>query len=621
MIALMTKWHALRRLRTFRWVAQAMMRRWLGLVAVTATMLGGVGITLLQPWPMKILVDNVLSDEPLPPGLDATLARLALDITPNLLLTIAVASTLLLFLAGWTLALAHTIAKIAYSQRMAYDLSAYLFGHLQRLSLRYHSRKSVGDSIRRVTSDTGFIATIIQGALLPSATAVLTLAGMFLIMWSMSPQLTLVSVAVVPLMAAGFVLYANRMLERSYAQQSAEGRIYDVVEQALSAMPVVQAFAQEERNERRLRGTTDAALRAAVASADIDLRFKIAIGVATALGTGAVLWFGARQVLAGQLTLGGLLVFLAYLASFYAPLNTLMYSSSTVQAAAGSARRVMEVLEAEEEVEERPTAVELGRVRGRVELQGVVFGYEAERPVLQDVSVVVEPGQTLALVGATGAGKSTLVGLVPRFFDPWQGRVLIDGIDVRDVTLKSLRGQVSLVLQEPFLFPMSVADNIAYGRPGATRQEVEAAARAANAHEFISRLAQGYDTVIGERGATLSGGERQRVAIARALLKDAPILILDEPTSALDVETEGLVLEALERLMAGRTTLIIAHRFTTIRNADQVVVLEHGRVVEAGTHEALIGTGGGVFRRLHVLQSAAAACESAVDVISSAVDP
>jgi ATP-binding cassette, subfamily B, bacterial len=578
---------SLRRRRTIRWVARTLAQRWTGLAAVVATMLGGVVITLLKPWPMKILVDNVLADRPLPPVMVSAFARLGVEAGPSLLLTGAVASTLLLFLAAWALNLGHTIAKIAYSKRMVYDLSAYLFAHLQRLSLRYHSRKPVGDSIRRVTTDTGFLSTLIQGALLPAATAALTLAGMFFIMWRMSPPLTLVAVAVVPLMAAGFLFYAKRMLERSYAQQAAEGAVYDVVEGTLSAVPVIQAFGQEERNERQLRASTGEALRAALAAADVELRFKVAIGIATALGTAAVLWMGARQVLDGHLTVGGLLVFLAYLASFYTPLHAIMYSSSTVQTAAGSARRVMEVLEAEEEVEERPGAAELGRVRGCIELQGVTFGYEAERPILHDVSLRVEPGQTLALVGATGAGKSTLVGLVPRFFDPWRGRVLLDGVDVCEVTLRSLRAQVSLVLQEPFLFPLSVAENIAYGRPGATRAEVEAAAVAANAHAFIERLPQGYETVIGERGATLSGGERQRVAIARALLKDAPVLILDEPTSALDAATEALVIEALERLMTGRTTLIIAHRFSTIRRADRVVVLEGGRVVEGLTSESM----------------------------------
>jgi ATP-binding cassette subfamily B protein/subfamily B ATP-binding cassette protein MsbA len=278
-----------------------------------------------------------------------------------------------------------------------------------------------------------------------------------------------------------------------------------------------------------------------------------------------------------------------------------MYTPATLQGATGSARRVLEVLEVEREVADRPGAQVLPAVKGHVLLEGVTFGYEPGRPVLHSVSLEVLPGQTVALVGFTGAGKTTLVSLVPRFFDPWEGHVTIDGHDLRDVSLGSLREQVAVVLQEPFLFPLTVAENIAYGRPGASRAEVEAAARAANAHSFIERLPGGYDAVVGERGVTLSGGERQRLAVARALLKDAPILILDEPTSALDGETEGLLLEALRRLMKGRTTLLIAHRLSTIRHADQIVVLHEGQIAERGTHEELLERGG-LYAHLHSVQ-------------------
>jgi ATP-binding cassette subfamily B protein/subfamily B ATP-binding cassette protein MsbA len=299
---------------------------------------------------------------------------------------------------------------------------------------------------------------------------------------------------------------------------------------------------------------------------------------------------------------GSILVFLAYLRAFYDPLNALMYAPSALHFVAGSARRVMEVLEAEREVAERPGAAPLARARGQVALQGVTFGYEPGRPVLRAVDLEARPGETVAIVGPSGAGKSTLVGLVPRFYDPWAGRVLLDGADLRDLRLADLRAQVALVLQEPFLFPVSVADNIAYGRPQASRAEVEAAAEAANAHAFIAALPDGYDTVVGERGATLSGGERQRLAIARALLKDAPILVLDEPTAALDAQTEALLLQALERLMAGRTTLIIAHRLSTIRRADRIAVLDGGALAELGTHAQLLAAGG-LYATLHRLQA------------------
>jgi ATP-binding cassette subfamily B protein/subfamily B ATP-binding cassette protein MsbA len=373
------------------------------------------------------------------------------------------------------------------------------------------------------------------------------------------------------------------------------------VEQTLSAIPVVQAFGREGHAERRFRAVNEELIRAALSTSAVQLKFKVLMGLTTTLGTAAIVWLGASHVLDGKLTVGGVLVFLSYLASLYAPLESLMYTSSTIQGAAGSARRVIEVLATQQEVKDSPAAQPLDAVRGHVALENVAFGYEQGRPVLHDVSLDVPPGQVVAIVGATGAGKTTLVSLIPRFFDAWQGRVLLDGSDVRDLQLKSLRRNVALVLQEPFLFPLTIAENIAYGRPEASREEIEVAARAANAHAFVMALPKGYDTRVGERGATLSGGERQRLSIARAFLMDAPVLILDEPTSALDAATERLLLDALHRLIEGRTTLIIAHRLSTVRNADRIVVVHEGRIVEEGTHEALL-TLNGRYAHLHDVQ-------------------
>jgi ATP-binding cassette subfamily B protein/subfamily B ATP-binding cassette protein MsbA len=366
-------------------------------------------------------------------------------------------------------------------------------------------------------------------------------------------------------------------------------------------MPVVQAFGQEEREHERFRAIAAQAIRARQRGSLLGGLTDLSSGLVTALGTAAILFVGAGAVLDDRMTVGALLVFIAYLRTLQLQLKSLTGVYLSLQTAGGSIDRVTEILDAEREVDDRPDARTLPAVRGHIRVQGVVFGYEPDRPVLRDVSFQVRPGETVAIVGPTGAGKSTLVSLVPRFIDPAAGRITIDGHDLRDVQLRSLREQVALVLQEPFLFPLTIAENIAYGRPDATRGEIEAAARAANAGAFIERLPEGYQTLVGERGATLSGGERQRLSIARALLKDAPILVLDEPTSALDAETEHLLLEALARLMAGRTTLIIAHRLSTIRRADRILVLREGTIVESGSHVELLAAEG-FYAHLHRLQ-------------------
>ncbi len=577
------------------------LRRWPGLALVIVTLLLKVGLDVLRPWPMLFLVDHLLQSKAMPGWVQHLVEALPGPHTPFALVGWTVGATVGLFLAGWALGVAQTFAGISIGQRMVYDLAADVFARLQQLSLRFHSRRSVGDNIRRVTADCACVATILRDALLPAASSVVSLAAMFLILWRLSAGLTLLALAVVPFMILAFRRYAQPMLDGSYAQQEVESRIYEVVEQTFSAIPAVQTFCREKLNEERFARATEETLASTLSLTRLQLRFKLLMGFSTAVGTAAIVWFGSRLALEGNFTIGTILLFLSYLASLYAPLEAVMYTTSTVQGAAGSARRVREVLDAEREVEDQPGAVSLPRIAGRVVFENITFGYEHDRPVLQDLNLEVRSGETIALVGATGAGKSTLVSLLPRFFDPWTGRLLIDGRDVREVQLKSLRTQIGIVLQDSLLFPLTIAENIAYGCPQAALAEIEAASRAAHAHEFIARLPEGYRTVIGERGATLSVGQRQRISIARALLKDAPILILDEPTSALDAETEQGLMEALQHLTRDRTTFIIAHRLSTVRRADRIVVLQEGRIVESGTPEQLLAAGG-TFARWQALQ-------------------
>jgi ATP-binding cassette, subfamily B, bacterial len=563
-------------------------RRRRAMTGVLAAMLLQMALTALTPWPMKVIVDNVLDKHPLPAWLHSVFDWLPGPATREALLWWSIGATILIFVLGWAANLALSWASVRFGQRMSYDLANDLLEHVQRLSLRFHDRHGIGTLMRRITGDSSCLATIVQEAVLPTVTAVSSVAVMLALMWALNPLLTAVALCVVPLMLLAFRRYASPMLARSYERQTAEGQIYATIEQTLSGLHVIQAFGREAQADGRFRSDTDRALRATIAMTRVQVRFKLLVGATVAVGAAGIFWLGGKEGMAGSVTVGSLLVFLSYLNSLYQPLHDVSYSNATVTEAAGSARRVLEVLDDPVEVVDAPGAVGLERVAGDVVFDEVWFGYEPGRPVLRGVSFRAAPGEVVAIVGATGAGKSTLASLLPRFFDPDRGRVLLDGHDLRELKLEQVRASVGLVLQESFLFPFSIAENIAFGRPGSSQEQIEAAARAANAHEFISRLPQGYETVVGERGATLSGGERQRIAIARALLKDAPVLILDEPTSALDTATEASLLDALERLMAGRTTIIIAHRLSTISRAERIIVLDHGRPVETGTHHQLI---------------------------------
>ncbi len=544
----------------------------------------GVLLNILAPWPLKLIVDYVITDQPLPDAVFWLTAMPGGGSSSALLAWLAL-GTLMIFVSRQVVAILKAYIQTGAASRMKFDLGVEIFAHLQRLSLQYHGTKPAGDLVRRVITDTDCVRHLFVLIILPTIVSVVTIITMFIVMWHLDRTLALLALVAVGPLPALMKWLAPRMTERTYEQHQAEGELMAVAEQTISALPVVQAFGREAHEDERFRNVSTRAIRAYLRTIVSQLQYKIGVSTATALGTAAVMALGGVHVLNGSLTIGSLLVFLSYLASLYTPIETVAYLSTSYADAAGRARRVLEVLNTEQAVKEAPGARGLPAPTGNlglaVRLEQVSFGYEPSRPVLEDVTLEAQPGETIALVGATGAGKSTLVSLIPRFFDPWSGRVLISGYDVRGLTLDSLRSKIALVLQDPFLLPLTIAENIAYGRPDAHLREIEDAAIAANADEFIQRLPDGYNTVIGERGATLSGGQRQRLAIARALLKNAPILILDEPTSALDAETEMLFLQALDRLMADRTTFIIAHRMSTIRNADRVVTLRDRRIIES----------------------------------------
>ncbi|PYT13324.1 MAG: ABC transporter ATP-binding protein [Acidobacteria bacterium] len=573
---------------------------WKTLAAGLLAVIGGGVANLLEPWPLKIVFDNVLKSRQIHGWLNPLILSLVGDDKLRILKFAAVAA-LVIATVGALCSYVEKCLTTSVAQWVMHDLRRTIYSHIQRLSLAYHDRKQTGDLISRATSDIdaiqSFIATGLLGALVNS----LTLVGMVGVMFYVNWRFTLIALSVAPLLFLVVYRYTRLIKKASREVRKKEGEIVSVIQEVLSSIRVVKAFAREEYEQRRLEEQSLEGVEIALRARSLKAKLSPFVEVIVACGTSLVLWFGARMVLDGTLSAGSLILFVMYLAKMYKPMQELSKMTDAYAKAAVGYERIREVLETEREIKDAPGAMRAPELRGKIEFENVDFSYEPNSPVLRNLTFTIEPGQVAALVGPTGAGKTTIISLIPRFYDPTSGTVKIDGRDVRRFTQKSLRQQISFVLQETLLFHAPVWSNIAYGKPEATRAEILRAAKLANADEFIEKMPLGYDTMVGERGVTLSGGQRQRIAIARAIIRNTPILILDEPGSGLDAASEQLVFEALDRLMEGKTSIVIAHRLSTIRRAQIIFVVRDGTIAESGTHEELLRSGG-LYSELYELQ-------------------
>ncbi|HEY6333252.1 MAG TPA: ABC transporter ATP-binding protein [Blastocatellia bacterium] len=559
-------------------------------IALVAVIIEGA-MDLLDPWPLKLVFDQVIGHKKVPAWMDniigATIGHGRLAV-----LDFAAASVVIIAVIGAISSYVENYLTTSVGQWIMHDLRRTLYHHVQRLSISYHENHKTGDLISRVTGDIDAIQTFISSALLGMLVDVLTLVGMVGIMFYMNWGFTLIALSVAPVLFISVYLFTRRIKQAAREVRKKEGQIVSTVAEVVSSMRVVKAFSREDYEEHRLEKESMESVEAALHARAMKALLSPTVEIIVAAGTCLVVWYGGRLALSGGLSAGALVVFLLYLGKMYKPMRDLSKQTDTVSKAAVGWERVKEVLQTELQVRDLPGARQAPRLTGNIEFRNVCFGYDSGRTVLKDLSFNIAPGTVAALVGPTGAGKSTIISLLPRFYDPQSGRVNIDDFDVRRLKLQSLRQQFSFVLQETTLFHAPIWQNIAYGKPEAKYGEIMRAAKLANAHEFIDRLPDGYNTIVGERGMTLSGGERQRIAIARAIIRDSPILIMDEPSSGLDAASEEIVFEALGRLMEGRTSIVIAHRLATVRNADVIFVIKEGMIHEQGNHRQLLALGG-----------------------------
>jgi ABC-type multidrug transport system fused ATPase/permease subunit len=570
------------------------------LAAILAAMLVQMAMSIAVPWPLKIIIDKVIGTHRQFQWIDWGLATLGADNKMRIAEAAGIATVLIAAISGAAMYVASYFTE-TLSQSIGNDLRVRLYQQLQQLSLAYYDTTRLGTILSTLTTDVQTIQNFASGSTLNIFTNTLTVIGMVVVMFLCRWDFTLIALAVTPLLAV-FVFRVNKAITTAVKEvRTHQSDLLSTLQEGLQSIQVVQAFGREDHQTEQVRKVSGNAVSAWLSARRVSSLLSPAVGLAIAVCTGLVLWRGSLLIMAGTMTVGALTVYLAYLTKFFQPVRDLAQLTNTIAQVSVAFERVRAVSDADKVIPEHPSAKEPGPFRGEIAFEHVVFGYDPQLPVLHDVTFTISPGQTVGIVGPTGSGKSTIVGLIPRFRDADAGAVKVDGVDVRDYKLRSLRSQIGFVLQDTVLLRGTVRDNIAFGRPDATEDEIVEAAKLANAHEFITRMPMGYDSPVGDRGTTLSGGQRQRIGIARALIRDNPILILDEPTAALDAESEALVVEAMERLMRGRTVITIAHRLSTLRNADRIIVIKDGVVAEEGAHEELLNRDG-IYAQLHRLQ-------------------
>lgn len=571
------------------------------LLIILAAMLVETAMSLANPWPLKIIIDNVIDHHKLPSGLDE-LVRPLLDGGHKLQVAgLAALAFVVIALIGALASYIDNYYTESVGQWVAHDLRMRTYHHLQRLSLGYYNTHQTGTLLSTITTDIETIQDFASSSTLDILIDMLTIVSMLGLMFWLNWDFTMIAVAVTPFMLFFISRFKKAVKKATHQVRKEESEIVAVVQQGLESMQVIEAFGRQDMEQEALSEVSHATVNAALKARKVKSLLSPIVTITTALCTAIVLWRGASLILRDVMTVGALTVYLSYLNKFFKPVKDLATTTNAIAQAAVGVDRVRAILDTDTILPERDDAFEPRFLKGEIAFEHVAFGYNPDTPVLKDVSFNIEPGQMVGIVGPTGSGKSTVVSLIPRFYDPTAGAVKIDGRDVRDYAVNPLREQIGYVLQDTVLFRGTILENIAFGRPNATREEIIDAARLANADEFISRMPKGYDTMVGERGSTLSGGQRQRIGIARVMVRNSPILLLDEPTAALDSESEKLVIEALERLMKGRTVITIAHRLATIRDSNKIIVISGGVVAESGTHDELMALNG-IYAGLHHAQ-------------------